>query len=108
MKLTFRQRLFLLLLLAMLFFAVYGVARYYSPAIVAYVVEQTLIQKAPEGVGPELVRQRFEALVATLPAEAKLKKILAISSYLEKVQKLTPQELERLLSADATAANMGF
>lgn len=104
MKITFKQRVTVLGLLALLFLAAYGAARAYSPAIVAYVVEQALVQKAPEGMSPILVRERFRALLASTPQELKMLKLLALSNYLEKVQRLTPVELDRLLKPDGTAA----
>jgi hypothetical protein len=104
MKITFKQRIMVLGLLALVFLAAYGVARHYSPAIVAYVVEQALVQKTPEGMSPILVKERFEALLASTPPEGKMLRLLALSNYLEKVQKLTPTELDRLLRPDGAAA----
>jgi hypothetical protein len=104
MKMAFKQRITVLGILALLFLAAYGAAKAYSPAIVAYVVEQALVQKAPEGMSPILVRERFQALLASTPGELKMLKLLALSNYLEKVQKLTPAELNRLLRPDGTAA----
>jgi len=95
---TFGQRILVLCLAAVFFLAAYGMTRHYSPALVAYVVSQTLIQKTPEGMSPTQVEKRFERLMAAIPPEDKLKKMLALSNYLEKVQKLTPAELERLLA----------
>lgn len=104
---TFKQRIAMLGLLALLFLAVDAIARHYSPAIVAYVVEQALIQKAPEGMSPILVKERFETLLASTPPEAKLMRLIVLSSYLEKVQKLTPRELERLMAAGGTPQGTG-
>jgi hypothetical protein len=95
---TFGQRILVLCLAAVLFLAAYGIARHYSPTLVTYVVSQTLIQKAPEGMSPMQVEKRFERLMAAIPSGAKLKKLLVLSNYLEKVQKLTAAELERLLA----------
>ncbi|MBZ5498435.1 MAG: hypothetical protein LAP85_18710 [Acidobacteriia bacterium] len=105
---TFGQRISVLGLLALLFVGVYGIARYYAPVIVAYVVKQALIQKSPEGMNPSLVQERFEALLASTPPEAKLVKLVTLSSYLEKTQKLTPAELDRLLATVGTTPVTGF
>ncbi|MGA2261073.1 MAG: hypothetical protein ABSH28_06535 [Acidobacteriota bacterium] len=99
----FKQRIAVLGFLALIFLVVYGIARHYSPAIVAYVVEQTLIQKAPQGISLALVQERFEASLASTPPEARMMKLLALSNYLEKIQKLTPVELDRLLKSGGTA-----
>ena len=98
MQKTFKQRIPVLCLAAVFFLAAYGIARHYSPALVAYVVSRTLIQKVPEGTNPAQVEKRLERLTAAMPPDDKLKKMLALSNYLEKVQKLTPAELERLLA----------
>lgn len=107
MKTTFKRRAIVLGLLGVLFLAAYGVATHYSPAIVAYVVEQALVQKAPDGMSPDLVRERFEALLASTPTERKMRVLLALSNYLEKVQKLTPVEMNRLLKPGGIAADTG-
>lgn len=99
-----RQRITVLAVLALLFFLVYGVSRHYSPALVAYVVEQTLTEKAPEGMSSEAVRKRFEAVMFSAAPKDKMLKLMSLSNYLEKVQKLTPNELDELLGP-ATAAS---
>jgi len=95
---TLGQRILVLCLAAALFLAVYLTAKYYSPTLVAHVVKQALMEKAPVDMSPILVGERFEKLLAAIPSDDKLEKMLALSNYLEKVQKLTPAELERLLS----------
>ena len=45
----------------------YGTARLYSPALVLYVVEQTLIQKAPSGSDPALLHSRLHEFLAEAP-----------------------------------------
>ncbi len=104
---TFKQRLLVLGLLIAAFLGVDGVARYYSPVIVAYVVEQSLIQKAPEGMSANAVKDRFESFMAAVGPEAKLLKLFEISNYLEKVQKLTPVDMERLLTTQKSAPEAG-
>jgi hypothetical protein len=77
----------------------YGVARHYSPYLVLYVVEQSLAQKAPSGTDSNLLRARLHALLSVTPdQDAQMKRLLRISQYLEKVQSLTPEELDKLLA----------
>lgn len=93
-----RQRLGVMGLLAFAALAIYGMGRYYSPTLMAYVVEQTLAEKSPPGTDPAMLRSRFEALISASPSrEAKLETLLRLSQYLEKVQELTRPELEMLL-----------
>jgi hypothetical protein len=108
MKRSFSQRIAVLGFLVLLFLVIYGVARHYSFRIVAYVVEQALIQKAPEGTSLIPLRERFEASLASTPADYKLMKLLTLSSYIEKVQKLTPAELDRLLDDGRALPRMVF
>ena len=76
---------------------IYCAARYYSPDLIHHVVEQSLIQKAPPGVDAQMARQRLEALLQAEPDEkARIQRLLEISAYLEKIQRLTPKELEAL------------
>ncbi len=85
------------------FLMVYGLAKSYSSAIVAYVVEQALLQKAPPEVKKDDVRARLNGTLAPLTRGDKILKLLALSSYIEKVQKLTPAELDRLLPKNGPA-----
>ena len=95
---SFRRRACVVGLLFAVALAFYGVARLYSHSLVLYVVEQSLMQKAPPGTDLTLLRMRFQAQLAALPdRRAVLAKALALSQNLEKIQKLTPQELEELL-----------
>ncbi len=100
---SIRQRIAVLGLLGLCFLAVYGVGAHYSPMMVTYVVGQALIQKAPDGMSAATARARYEAFLAAAPPAARLEKVMALSTYLEKVQKLTAMELERLLAPDGTA-----
>src|SRR5512146_119425 len=100
---SFRERISVLGLLAALFLGVCVVARRYSPAIVAFVVEQALIQKAPDGVGPEQAQRRFDAWLSSAKPKDKVLKLLDLSKYLEKVQKLSAIEMEQLLEEGARA-----
>ncbi|MGD0310219.1 MAG: hypothetical protein ABSC02_13150 [Acidobacteriota bacterium] len=100
MNRNLKWRITLLSFMAALFLLIYGIGRYYSPGIVGYVVEEALVQKAPEGMSPTAVRKRFEAVMAVTRTEDKMLKLLTLSNYLEKVQKLTPAELHELLPGD--------
>jgi hypothetical protein len=78
--------------------AAYAAGRHFSPGIVAYVVQEALVQKAPSGSDPAEIRRRFQALAAEYREPgARLEKLLAISLRLEKLQVLETGELERLL-----------
>jgi hypothetical protein len=48
-------------------------------------------------MSPTAVRKRFEAVMASTRPGNKMLKLLMLSNYLEKVQKLTPAELHELL-----------
>ena len=96
---SFRRRAGVVGVLVVIALAAYGTARFYSPSLAIYVVEQALIQKAPPGSNPFSICGRLHNLLATIPdRKAKLARVLAMSQYLEKVQTLTSQELEQLLS----------
>jgi len=96
---SFRWRAGTVGMLFVVSLAAYGTARFFSHSLAIYVVEQALIQKAPAGTDPTLLRTRFHALLAAVPdSKAKLAKVLAMSQYLEKIQTLTREELEQLLS----------
>ncbi len=78
-----------------------AIAKYYSASLIAYVVEEALVQKLPAGMDPALARTRFHAFMSKLPdRQARLEKLLSMSQYLEKLQTLEPQELDRLLAVD--------
>jgi hypothetical protein len=104
----FRQRIAVLGLIGLCFLAVYGAGVHFSPMMVTYVVGQALIQKAPDGISTVTVRARYEAFLAAAPPAARLAKVMALSNYLEKVQKLTPTELDRLLTPDGNAEGTGI
>jgi len=96
---TIKKRSLTLGLLLAVASVFYGAARYYSPSIVEYVVEQTLIQKAPPGADPVVLNSRLRTLLSAAPSnQAKMERLLRISEYLEKVQSLTPGELEDLMA----------
>ncbi len=92
-----RHRLVIVGLLALIALGAYALGRFYSPALMTYVVEQTLIEKAPPGTDASLLRHRFEAAIGSQPAGEKLQRLMRLSQYLEKVQELTQPELDLLL-----------
>jgi len=92
------QRLGILGILAAMFLAAYGLGRLYSAALVAYIVEHALIEKSPAGTDPESIRKRLAARAPdSAGSEERLRRLLAISQRLEKVQKLAPVELDEIL-----------
>jgi hypothetical protein len=87
-----------LLVIAVIF---YGAAKYYSPSLVFYVVEQSLLQKSPSGLNPNSLRARFHASISAVPDKnSKMERLLQISEYLEKVQRLSFAELNQLLAIE--------
>jgi len=98
---TIQKRSIVVLALGILALASYGVARYYSPALVLHVVEQSLVQKAPLETDPILLQKRLYSLLSAAPNQkVKMEKLLQISAYLEKVQRLTPEDLDQLLETE--------
>jgi hypothetical protein len=98
---TFRGRIWMMGALIAAALAVYGTAKYYSPSLMIYVTEQILIQKSPAGTDPESVHKRFHVYLSSLPdSKSKVEAVMAISQYLEKIQQLPSQELDRLLKTD--------
>ena len=99
------QRIRILCLILVLGLISYVLARSCAPAIIEYVVEETLVQKAPHDVDPAVVRARLAAaLAARADRDTKLEFLLDVARSLEKYQKLTPQEIDRLLPAKPPAA----
>lgn len=95
---AFRKRLMFAAALLVIASVLYGAGRFYSPSLIQYVVEQSLIQKAPAGRDPDDLKRRLRALVSSAPDQnARMKLLLQTSGYLEKVQSLTPEDLDRLL-----------
>jgi hypothetical protein len=79
----------------------YGAGRQYSPALIRYVVEQSLIQKAPSGADPVYIQNRLRAILSKTPdRNAQTQRLLQISEYLEKVQSLTPEDLDGLMAPE--------
>jgi hypothetical protein len=86
---------------------VYGTAKFYSPSLVFFVVEQTLIEKAPPGTDPTQLRERLRILVSAAPEpNARMEKLFRISAYLEKVQLLTPEQLNEVMEMPILMPNL--
>jgi hypothetical protein len=95
---SFKRRTACVALLVVLAAAAYAAGRSFSPDLVAYVVEEMLVQKGAPGTDPAQARRRLrESAGAIQDPELRLQKLLALSQRLEKVQILGPAELERLL-----------
>jgi hypothetical protein len=96
------KRRSIIIIMAFAFASVlYGAAEYYSSSIILYVTEQSLAQKAPSGTDPVQLHKRLSALLATAPNQKeKMQKLLQISGYLEKIQYLAPEDLDRLLASE--------
>jgi hypothetical protein len=81
----------------------YGAAKYYSPSLIQYVVEQSLLQKSPSGIDSNSLQERFRAAISAAPDKnSKMERLLRISEYLEKVQHLNFEELNQLLAIEKT------
>ena len=93
----------LIIACALLVFAsiLYGAGRHYSPSLIRYVVEQSLIQKAPSGANPVCIQTRLRAILSKTPdRDAQTQRLLQISESLEKVQFLTPEDLDSLMAPE--------
>jgi len=79
----------------------YGAGRHYSPSLIRYVVEQSLIQKAPSGADPVYIQNRLRAILSKTPdRDAQTQRLLQISEYLERLQFLTPEDLDILMAPE--------
>ncbi len=107
-RMTFKKRLSTVSVLLVIAILLYGTARFYAPSLVYHVVEQTLIQKAPPEMDPALLRHRINRLISAAPdREARMEQLFRISEYLEKVQILTPEQLNELLPKNTSSAQPG-
>jgi len=79
----------------------YGAAKFHSYILVEYVVEQTLIQKAPDGIDPVKIHEYLRALLDRAPdRSSRIDRLFRISEDLEKVQALSPRDLAELMEVD--------
>jgi len=80
-------------------FVLYGAAKHYSPSLVFYVVEQSLIQKAPFGSDAVILHESFHTYIYSAPDKnSRMERLLRISQYLEKIQRLRFEDLSELLA----------
>lgn len=92
---TIQKRALILSALFAVALTFYSVAGYYSQNLIYHVVEQALIQKIPADVDSRTVKLRLEALVRAEPdKKVRIQRLLKISEYLEKKQRLTQEEWE--------------
>jgi hypothetical protein len=79
----------------------YGTARFYSPALIHYVVKQSLIQKAPPEISAMSIERQLETYLSTTPNRSlQMQRLLRLSTGLEKVQHLTLKDWDRLFSEE--------
>ena len=98
---TVQKRSVVIAMIAFIALVFWGVSRYYAPRLVLHVVEQSLAQKAPPQTDPTVIQERLHTFLSTAPDQkAQMEQLLRISAYLEKVQRLTPQEFDELLEAE--------
>jgi hypothetical protein len=103
-----RKRLILAGAVLLLASILYGAGRHHSAFLIQYVVEQSLIQKAPTGEDPSDLRARLRTILAAIPAEnAKMTRLLQMSEFLEKTQSLTPEDLDKLLAPETEQPHTG-
>jgi len=96
-----RRRLIIAAAVLLLASILYGAGRRHSAFLIQYVVEQSLIQKAPAGADHNYLRERLRAALAAIPSDqAKLTRLLRMSEFLEKTQSLTNEDVDRLLAPE--------
>jgi hypothetical protein len=99
---TIQKRSAILGIIVALILILYGAAKFNSFYLVEYVVEKTLIQKAPSGTDPAEIHKRLQGLLAAAPdRNAEFEMLFRISEQLEKVQELSPRALEEVLEAES-------
>jgi hypothetical protein len=97
------KRSAVMVLLAVFAGMVYAGARTYSPALISYVVEQSLLQKAPPNMHSGDIQERFGTYIDSYQdQDVRMQRLLVISKYLEKVQRLTIEEFDRLLPVETS------
>ena len=93
-----RKRLGIAVILVLPALAAYILGRQYAPDVITFVVEHTLVEKSPPGTDSELVKSRFRNMIAgCATTETRMRTLLQLSQYMEKVQELSIPELESLL-----------
>jgi hypothetical protein len=101
---TIQRRLLFAASLFAFVLALYGIGKHYSTPLIVYVVEQSLAQKAPAGIESTQLHERLHCYLNSAPDNnKKMERLLRISEYLEKVQYITPEELNELIPVRKTA-----
>ena len=99
---TIQKRSAILGIIVALILMLYGAVKFNSFYLVEYVVEKTLIQKAPSGTDPDEIHESLQDLLAAAQdRNAGLEMLFRISEHLEKVQELTPRALKEILEAES-------
>jgi hypothetical protein len=100
---TIRKRSAVVGILVAFLLILYGMAKFNSFYLVEYIVEKTLIQKAPSGTDPAEIHESLQDLLATAQnRNDRLEILFRISGHLEKIQELSPQALKEILRAEST------
>ncbi len=103
-----KQRLVVSGLFAAIALSSFAVAKHFSSSMIAYVVEEALVQKLPSGYDPQLARSKFRSVLSELPdRKARVEKLLSMSQYLEKLQVLEPREVDQLLTVERAGGPAG-
>jgi len=97
-----RNRWIIAAVVLLLASVLYGAGQHYSPFLIQYVAEQSLMQKAPASTDPEHLQNRLRSTLAAIPdRDAKMRRLLRISEFLEKTQSLTPEDADKLLAPES-------
>jgi hypothetical protein len=105
-SMTIQKRSIVIGLIVLFLAMLYGIAKFNSPFLVEYIVEQTLIQKAPPGTDPAKIHERLQELLAQAQdRRTRIDLLFRISRHLEKVQTLSHQDLSDLLEAGEPGAS---
>jgi hypothetical protein len=95
---TVKKRAIVFISLSIIAAGLYRAAQFYSAPLIYFVVEQSLIQKAPEGTNVLLLKDRFRRhILAMSDKKLQMNGLLRISASLEKAQHLTISQLDELL-----------
>jgi hypothetical protein len=101
---TIQRRLLFVAALFAFALVIYVTGKHYSTPLILHVVEQSLAQKAAAGIESTQLRERLHGYLNSAPDEnKKMERLLRISEYLEKVQYITPEELNELIPVGKTA-----
>jgi hypothetical protein len=95
---TVKKRAIIFISLSIIAAGLYRSAQFYSAPLIYFVVEQSLMQKAPEGANVSLLQERFrQHIFAMTDKKLQNDRLLSISASLEKAQHLTIKQMDELL-----------